>query len=137
MHDGTEEPQSFVGALSVQKDIWKLPRAFCSALPQMEIIWVMVHCLALHSPLQAAGPGTQGWGLQAGATLFFLFLGIEALSNYCAERTACPLLHVPCPLPASWIVFGRICLVRVGEGGMYFSHLRILRNLRKKEQNVH
>ena len=92
---------------------------------------------------EAGGRGRQrplaprGWELQAGATLFFFFLGIETLSNYCEERTACPLLHIPCPLPVIWIVFGRICLVRVGTGGTYFSHLQILGNRRKREQNVH
>lgn len=85
VHDGIEEPQSFSRSSPCAKEVWKLPAFFCSAIPQVEIIWVMAHCLALHSPLQAAGPGTWGWGLQAGATLFFLFLGIDALSNYCAE----------------------------------------------------
>lgn len=85
VHDAIEEPQSFLGALLVQKRFGSYRLFFRSALPQVEIIWVMAHCLALHSPLQAAGPGTWGWGLQAGATLFFLFLGIDALSNYCAE----------------------------------------------------
>lgn len=82
---------------------------------------------------------TEGsWEMQAGATLLFFFLGIETPSNYCEERTACPLLHIPCPLPAIWIVFGRICLTWVGAGGRtFFSHLQILRNCRRKEQSVH
>lgn len=88
-------------------------------------------------PWQARG-AEGGWETQAGATLFFFFLGIETLSNYCEERTACPLLHIPCPLPVIWIVFGRTYLVRVGAGweGADFSHLQTLRNFRKKMQNV-
>lgn len=85
-----------------------------------------------------AGDTEWDWETQAGATLFFFFLGMETLSNYCEERTACPLLHVPCPLPVIWIVFGRTFLVGVGVGGgTDFSHLQTLRNFRKKTQNVH
>lgn len=35
-------------------------------------------------PWQARG-AEGGWETQAGATLFFFFLGIETLSNYCEE----------------------------------------------------
>lgn len=126
------------GNSSSLSEVWEM-LYICAAFPHIRNIWLL-YCVAQHPPshpprppsvalVGAAGeegaaqlsPGMLvalrgGWETQAGATLFFFFLGIETISNYCEEQTACPLLHVPCPLPVIWIVFGRTCLVRVGVG---------------------